>query len=349
MSCLAFNRNYKYSFSEDLIIQMRDLNRLLTIELELSHECNYRCKYCYSSAGKRLDDDLAFIEICEIVDQAQNLGVQAIVIIGGGEPLLYPHLMEFITYIFSKQISIILFTNGAFIDEKIAKFLKANEVFPVLKVNGIHPKTINWLCGSPYAYKNFINALSHLQSAGYTQEKSTMGISTIICRQNHDEIVELWQWVRDNNLIPYFERVSPQGRATKYSLQLSKKELKTIFDKLSKIDKERYNIQWDSNHPPIAGSTCNRHFYSLYIKSNGDVIPCAGIDYVVGNVRDKSLQSIIIESEILQELRHIDTSIKGKCQNCDFNISCYGCRGNAYQINNDYLAEDPLCWNNETL
>jgi len=322
MSCLNFDENYKYSFSKEMIIQIRDLNKLLTLELELSHECNYSCKYCYSSAGKKLDNELSFTEVCEIVDQAQNLGVQTIVIIGGGEPLLYPHLKDLITYIFSKQISIILFTNGSCLDKEMADFLWTHDVFPVLKVNGIRPKTINWLCGNPQAYKYFIKAISNLQSAGYTKEKNKIGISTIICRQNYDEILPLWKWVRSNNLIPYFERVSPQGRATKYNMEITTEELKEVFDRLSETDHRDYNIQWESNHPPIAGSSCNRHFYSLYVKSNGDVIPCSGIDYTVGNVRNSSLQNIIIESEVLQDLRHIDEKIKGKCKDCDNGLLC---------------------------
>lgn len=349
MSCLNFDKNYRYSFSEKMIIQIRDLNKLLTLELELSHECNYGCKYCYSSAGKKENNELTFLEICEIVDQAKNLGVQTIVIIGGGEPLVYPYIKDLITYIFSKQIGIILFTNGSYIDQEMADFLWTHDVFPVLKVNGIRPKTINWLCGNPQAYKYFIKAISHLQTAGYTKEKNKIGISTIICRQNYDEIIPLWLWVRDNNLIPYFERVSPQGRAIKYNMLISIEELKAVFNKLSEIDKQDYNIQWESNHPPIAGSSCNRHFYSLYVKSNGDVIPCSGIDYTVGNVRNSSLQHIIIESDVLQKLRHIDVTIKGKCKDCDNGPLCYGCRGNAYQLNKDYLAEDPFCWKNERL
>lgn len=344
MSCINFNENYNYLFSDKMIIETRDLNKLLTLELELSHECDYGCKYCYSGAGKKLDNELSFSEVCDVVNQAKDLGVQIIVIIGGGEPLLYPYIKELIIHIFSKQIGIILFTNGSHLDNKMADFLWVYDVFPVLKVNGIRPKTINWLCGNPYAYKYLIKALSNLQCSGYTAEKGKIGISTIICRQNYDEILPLWQWVRNNNLIPYFERISPQGRAIKSNMHISSDELKIMFDRLSEIDKNYYDIQWDSNHPPLAGSSCNRHFYSLYIKSNGEVIPCSGIDRSVGNVRDKYLKNIIKESDVLQELRNIDLTIKGKCKDCDDKLHCYGCRGNAYQMSNDYLAEDPFCW-----
>lgn len=344
MSCLDLIDNFIYRFSWETIFQARDSNKLLTLDLELSRVCNYNCKYCYSSAGKQLDKELSYMELCNIVDQAQNLGVQSIVIVGGGEPLLFPYLKELVSYIFEKQINIVLFTNGALLNKEMSFFLKEHNVFPVIKVNGISPETINWLCGNVRAYENFIKAVYYLQDAGYTTGEETFGISTIICRQNYNEIIPLWKWCRDNQLIPYFERLSPQGRALKHNLQIPIKELKDIFNKLFELDKKEYDILWDAVHPPIAGSSCNRHYYSLYIKSNGDIIPCSGIDFPVGNIREKELQQIIMDSNVLQDLRHIDLSIKGECKHCDDAGECYGCRGNAYQICGDYLGEDPLCW-----
>ena len=157
-------------------------------------------------------------------------------------------------------------------------------------------------------------------------------------------MIHLWSWARENAIIPYFERVSPQGRAMEYDLNISSEELRQLFKKLAQLDKDTYGIEWQAVNPPIAGAVCNRHFYSLYIKSNGDVIPCAGIDLTVGNVRDGSLQQIIMNSPVLQDLRHAEQTVKGKCHDCDAHNLCYGCRGNAYQINHDYLAEDPFCW-----
>lgn len=349
MTCMNFDKTYKYSFSKELIEQTRDLDKLLTLELELSYECNYRCRYCYSMAGKKTADELTLSEIMNIVDQAQTLCVRTIIIIGGGEPLLYPYIKEVVKYIFAKGISIIIFTNGACLDEKMAVFLYSYGVFPVLKVNGVTPKTMNWLCGISDAYTNFIRALNNLYGAGYMRENLAIGISTIICRQNYDEIVPLWKWVRNNGLIPYFERVTNQGRARDNDLEVSSAELKNIFDQLSSIDKEIYNHKWESSHPPIAGSSCNRHYYSLYIKANGNVIPCAGIDLAVGNIRNESLQNIICQSKVIQELRHVNDFIKGKCRNCDLMDNCYGCRASAYMHYGDYLEEDPLCWRNERI
>lgn len=344
MGCINFDSNYDYSFSDEQVTKTRDLNKLLTLELELSRKCNYKCKYCYSEAGISLEGELGYDELCNIVDQAKELGVHTIILIGGGEPLLYKNIKDIIKYISTKRINTILFTNGSCMNEEFADFMHEYNVFPVLKVNGLRPKTINWLCENNHAYKSAVKAISCLEMAGYLRPDRKIGISTIICKQNYNDIIPLWEWARDNNAIPYFERVIPQGRAIANDLCITKSELEDIYNRLKQLDKEKYNIEWENDYMPIAGVKCNRHYYSIYVNADGRVQPCSGIDITVGNVRDQSLKEIIVNSEVIQNLRHIETTMKGKCKSCSNIGNCYGCRGNAYQMERDYLASDPMCW-----
>jgi radical SAM protein with 4Fe4S-binding SPASM domain len=76
----------------------------------------------------------------------------------------------------------------------------------------------------------------------------------------------------------------------------------------------------------------------------GDVNPCPGVSISIGNTRDASLHDILKASKVIQELRDIRKKIKGRCATCTHNEFCYGCRGHAYQVTGDHLAEDPICW-----
>ena len=344
MGCVSFNSNYDYSFSDDLIAKTRDLNKLLTLELELSRKCNYNCKYCYTKAGNALEQELTLDELCDVVEQARELGVRTIILIGGGEPFLYNHLRTVMEYIYNRNISMIIFTNGSMIDKETADFLYRLNVLPVLKVNGLQAKVVNWLCSNKSAYKNITNAIKCFEQAGYLEAGRKIGITTVICKQNYDQILPLWEWARDNNVIPYFERVIPQGRANGFNLSVEREELQSIFNQLKDLDKRKYNMEWENDYMPIAGVKCNRHFYSIYINADGQVQPCSGVDINVGNIRNQSLKDIITHSEVIQNLRHIDSTIKGKCKTCHRAFKCYGCRGNAYQMEKDYLAADPMCW-----
>jgi radical SAM protein with 4Fe4S-binding SPASM domain len=70
------------------------------------------------------------------------------------------------------------------------------------------------------------------------------------------------------------------------------------------------------------------------------------VDVPIGNVRERRLADIVHESEILEDLRSHTETIKGPCAFCEEAVTCYGCRGAAYQSTGDYLASDPFCWRN---
>jgi radical SAM protein with 4Fe4S-binding SPASM domain len=156
----------------------------------------------------------------------------------------------------------------------------------------------------------------------------------------------MWEWLKNKNIIPYFEMVTPQGRAKKNnSIGIDSQQAKELFYRIQEIDREKFDSNW-APQPPLVGGECLRHLYSCVVNANGDVQPCVGVTIAVGNVREKKLSDIIKNSEVIQELRNYKKNIKGPCRQCDKLEKCYGCRGTAYQLTGDYLASDPSCWNN---
>ena len=119
---------FDYNFSSKLINDTRELNKLLTMEIELSHHCNFHCRYCYSNATCNNYEIIEFEHLKNVILQAYDLGVRFIVIIGGGEPLLYKHINELIKYIYTLGIEMAVFTNGSLIDKKCARILFEHNV-----------------------------------------------------------------------------------------------------------------------------------------------------------------------------------------------------------------------------
>ncbi len=89
-----------------------------------------------------------------------------------------------------------------------------------------------------------------------------------------------------------------------------------------------------------------RNKFACRVCSQGDVVPCIGLNIPIGNVRKQRLGDIIQESEILEDLKSHTGAMKGHCAFCEESATCYGCRGAAYQWTGDYLASDPCCWRN---
>lgn len=317
---------------------------LLSLELEFSRKCNLRCVYCYSEAGEGLKDELKPDEMKKIIDQAADLGARKIILLGGGEPLIYEGLRGIIEYIDKKGLEQTIFTNGLLMTADLARFMFDHNVSVVIKHNSFKKRVQDSLAGVEGAYEKIQKAIVHLFNAGYPKDNKQMGIQTVILRQNLEELPSMWTWARKMGIIPYFEILTMQGRAKQHQeISVSTEEIQEVFDKLRKIDLDEFGNRW-SAHPTIASFTCKRHLYSCLVNSQGYIQPCTGIDLFVGNVRNERLSDIIRKSHVIQDLRKIRTKIEGPCKSCDFHADCYGCRGNAYQLTGNYLASDPECW-----
>lgn len=322
---------------------------LLSLELEFSKRCNLKCIYCYASAGSAMDNELELPEIKGVIDQAQELGARKIILLGGGEPLMYEGLEQVVEYIHSKGLKQSIFTNGMLLTEDIAGFLFRHKVSVVIKNNSNIPEVQDTLAGVKGAYNKIRQGLLYLLTAGYPSGECQLGIQTVICRQNIKEIPDMWIWARERGIIPYFEILTTQGRAKEHcELRVSVNEVRDVFEKMEKIDETRFGNKW-SSHPTIASFTCKRHLYSCLVNSQGYIQPCTGIDMPVGNVKTERLADILKRSPVVQKLRNIYENIEGECKGCEFTFDCYGCRGNAYQTTGNYLASDPACWLNKRI
>jgi len=336
------------SFSRADIDACRENNELLTMEIELSRECNLRCIYCYADSGDRISNELSHEEILSAIDQGIELGARKIVVLGGGEPLCYPKIFDVLKYLHSNNVEIELFTNGILITREAAQTFIRLGVKPVIKMNSLRPDVQDILAGKKGAFASIRNGLTQLMEAGYPTKDLPLGAQTVICRHNLEELPAMWIWLREHGIIPYFEMLTLQGRARRHpDLELSPEELERIFKSLADIDAQRFGNFWEP-HPAVAAFCCDRHEYSCTVSVTGDVFPCPGVDIPAGNIRQTPLSDILRTSPLIHDLRNIRTNIKGICAQCDLRAQCYGCRGMAYQATGDYLAADPLCWRNKT-
>jgi MoaA/NifB/PqqE/SkfB family radical SAM enzyme len=128
----------------------RDLLRLLgviaehpfigpqTIVLDTYHRCNTDCLHCWIHTPKRkiigrienLEMDINLYK--QIIDDAERVLCDEIIIQGDGEPMLDSRFMEMIAYARNKGLKTLFFTNGILLDKKKAAGivdLEVNEIF----------------------------------------------------------------------------------------------------------------------------------------------------------------------------------------------------------------------------
>lgn len=371
-----------FDFSDSEIRQAVREGRLLSLELEFTRACNYLCPYCYAaeetedaaagaeetgmdtreegetaifpispscvssaSAGfPAKKGELSGEEILSVLKQAAALGARKIVLLGG-EPLLHPDLTGEIRRIRELGMHAEIFTNGSLVTEELARELHRLECRVAVKLNSLDSSIHDQMTGIRDSLRTALQALEILQKAGYAATPDLLGAATVLSTLNLREAPEIWRFLRERKIRPYFECMTPQGRLLEHNELLpAPEELEKVFCELARIDRE-YGYEW-SPQPPLAGQKCLRHLYSCVVKSNGNVIPCVGLDCVIGSIREKPLADILKNSRILARLKDHRKYIKEPCRSCDKAEHCYGCRGTAWQMTGDFLAADPSCWRN---
>ncbi len=336
---------YNLEFTEQEIREAVAANRLLSMEIEFSRVCNFRCSYCYVEEKTKCSGELTRAEIKDTILQAKELGAGKIIILGG-EPSIYPHLPEMLEFLHNEQLETEMFTNGTGIDRQLAALLARYRVRVALKLNSRNAEIQDRLAGKKGAHSIMNGALATLQQAGYPSKELFLAVSTVICRQNIDELPAMWRWLRGQNIEPYFEVITPQAHALENSwLMVDSAELKRLFEELAAIDRDEFGRHWDPQ-PPLVGNKCMRHQVSCLVTATGEVMPCVGVTIALDNIRNNRLADILKNSEVINNLKNYRQMIKGECKTCEKAVECYGCRGAAYQLTGDYLASDPTCWRN---
>ena len=104
-----------------------DLPRVMraprSLDLELTADCNLRCRYCYFFGNPALTyHDLPTGEWLSFLDELGRLGVMDVTLTGG-EAMLRPDAREIIDAVVRNHMRFSLLSNGALIDDGLAAYL----------------------------------------------------------------------------------------------------------------------------------------------------------------------------------------------------------------------------------
>lgn len=89
---------------------------------------------------------------------------------------------------------------------------------------------------------------------------------------------------------------------------------------------------------------CGAGIATAGIRSNGTLTPCIFMSSEAGTLRHQRFADIWENSPELLALRDRSRLARGNCGNCQFKLTCGGCRAAALAIHGDPLAGDPSCW-----
>jgi len=85
----------------------------ISINLDLTTACNYRCTHCIdwdilNTADKHREEDLR-----SSIELMSQRGLKSVIVIGGGEPTLFPGFVGFIEFLKSLKLQVSIVSNGS--------------------------------------------------------------------------------------------------------------------------------------------------------------------------------------------------------------------------------------------
>ena len=301
------------------------------LQWHLSENCNLKCLHCYQENHKPIQ--LEFDKLVIIYKQFKELlnkkKMKGHINITGGEPLCNPYLFKLLDLIKedSNLITFSILTNGTLINEKIAKKIKSyNPLYVQVSLEG-GKKTNDYIRGKG-TYKKIAEGIVNLR-----KENIFTSISFTATSLNYKEFPKVVRYARKygvNNV--WSDRFIPLGDSDK-SLALNYEQTREYLEimnkernKLKKVKNSNTTIsmyralQFQMTNDFAYGCTAGDTL--LTVMENGDLVPCRRMPITIGNLFDRNMYDLYINSDVLKDLR--EKKIPDECINCEHSEVCHG-------------------------
>ncbi len=312
------------------------MRKLVEVAYEITHRCNLHCAHCYQGLPK---EEMGWEQIEDALSQMHEMGVEKLKI-GGGEPLLHPHLFDVTDRALELGMECVFSTNGILVEDSLEAML-AHRVGKVqVSLDNVGERHDSFR-GRQGLFEIVDRALSLLYDAGIS-----VNVATTLTTQNHRDLGRVRTYVEKKGVKRWkVLKYIPKGAGD--PLMLAPEDYRIAVTALLgslKQPNENPEIivarEFDLVHedPDYNDMQCfgGKSFASL--KPNGDVSPCSYLDFVCGNLTERPLREIWEGALMVMFSRdHGDPS-------CVWRKRCNGgCKAVAHYVTREWGC-DPYCW-----
>lgn len=306
------------------------------ISFTITNTCNLRCRMCgqwseegymHQQAKKHLSE-LGLSDWKRLVCEAADHKVGTI-LIRGGEPFLFPGIIELLEYIHSKGMFVAIDTNGTRLENYAEDIVRIGNMHLTFSVDGpeeVHDY-VRGVKGSFNKTKANIALLNDLEKK--SQTKISKSICFTISRYNYKSLGLMPEVARSMaissiNIVPYY--YVPAAVGEKYTEELKnnfscpafswkgfhhedsgvdfaifREELKKYLADLKGIEnfpympikEEDYRIWFSDSFTPVVSTVCNNVENLIDIQPNGNANFCVDFpDYSFGNIKEAYIEDL---------------------------------------------------------
>lgn len=303
-----------WDWPKEDFIKAHEKKGLIKLVMDLSNVCNLSCPGCFTKrvsgswtneSKKRLPNEMSFEEQCALLEEAKKLGAKTVDIVGAGEPTLDPNFIDIIDKINSLGMWAVVFTHGAtklleqpeeWVDRDVCFFMKLWSRKPALQDRYVGNSMPNYTKKRDKALEGLIKAGFSIGKEkpldGINYQTTRLGADVLVMKSNYDEIVDLFRFCRENNIMPEIKTYIPEGPTrfdqeanlkiykTEDLVQLKKEEVTfeeflKLRQRIIDVDLKEYgNDDMKTIYPQ--GCKCTQSMAGIYVTITGEIRSCVG-------------------------------------------------------------------------
>lgn len=299
--------------------------------IEITGRCNLHCSHCYidpKKGGNNSSLDLSTEKIKQVLDQASEIGCNALQLTGG-EPTLHKDLKELIKYANDLGFFIEVFTNSTMLSGSLLNFFQRQHVRVATSFYSYKKEVHDSITGVAGSYERSLRAIKSLVEKGIDHRCEVTRMEA-----NNSDFTETIHFLDELGVSNYREEyVLPIGRGEKLGRGTYSSFNLCAGEKPSTIPLREYRkrLQWNG---------C--WFGKAAVCHNGDVLPCIfAREHVAGNVFRDSLKSIVYGG--LLNYWRINKDNVETCKDCEYRYHCYDCPPLTYSLTKRLDRKPPFC------
>ena len=298
--------------------------------IELTDQCNYRCKHCYRGSSpdqyKRLSPEKVKRYITDLWENGGS-----VLELTGGEPLLYKEFFEVVDFAYPKMSMICVLTNGYYLQEDaIEKLLKyKGKLIFNISLDSHRPEFHNEFRGKQDAFEKTLNAMRLLGKNGFVYR-----VAMSVSEGNNYDIAETIALARGCGAKLFaYTHVNDIGRGEDV---LAAQKLMTEAEAMKMVDyelrlreenKDIMHFITVAEANALKATNCGIIHRSVTLGPDGEIRPCImfGGDVIkIGNINEQSYKEIF-EGGIGRAFAHMHGPKAEVCGDCQHLSYCGNC------------------------
>lgn len=299
--------------------------RLIRVHINISSRCNERCIHCYIPASKKcstMTEEMFY----DILHQCIEMNVLNLTI-SGGEPMLNPHLKDFLLKSRENNFSVNLLSNLTLLTDDLLDIIANSPLVSVqTSLYAMDANVHDTITGNSGSYQKTLSAIKLLHD-----KNVPLQINSPIMKQNYHHYKDVIQFAHSLNI----EADSDYSLFGCYDLsrsnlscRLSIEEIGSIIEEEARNPQKRANLEEDikNKRTEPTDQICPVCKNSLCISDTGSVYPCEGWQSLtLGNLSKQSLKEIWGEVPETNHLRNLIFRDFPRCTSCADKKFCNTC------------------------